>query len=73
MEVKDTILFLPQNNIPENISKDVTYGCIIVYYRPQKDKPYRTRLTGGGNLIKYPGEVSTRTSDLTTTNIYSTV
>ena len=27
------------------------------------------RITAGGNLIKYPGELTTRTADLTTTKI----
>ena len=35
----------------------------------QKTGTRRTRLTAGGNLIDYPGEVSTPTSDLTTIKI----
>ena len=34
--------------------------------RHPKTDTNRTRLTTGGNLIDYPGEVSTPTSDLTT-------
>ena len=34
-------------------------------YKPQKYDPYPTHLTVGGNLIKYPGEVSTLTVGLT--------
>jgi hypothetical protein len=37
-----------------------------VDYRPQKEEPNRTRLTAGGNLIDYPGDVSTPTADTTT-------
>jgi hypothetical protein len=37
-----------------------------VDYRPQKEEPNRTRLTVGGNLIDYPGDVSTPTADTTT-------
>ena len=40
-------------------------------YRPHKTKPNRTRLTVGGNLINHPGNVSTLTSDTTTTKIVS--
>ena len=38
--------------------------------RPQKIETRRTRLTAGGNLIDYPGEVSTPTSDLTTMKLH---
>ena len=37
-------IFLPHNNIPENRSKDVIYGRVVVSYLTQKDDPYRTRL-----------------------------
>ena len=55
----------------KNIPKDrtVTYGRIVVDYRPQKEDPNRVRITAGGNLIKYPGELTTRTADLTTSKI----
>ena len=56
---------MSHNNIPENRRKYVTYGWIVVYYRPQKDKPYRTRLTVGSNLIKYLEGVSTQTREIT--------
>ena len=66
MEGIDTICFLSHNNIPENRRKDVTYEKIFVDYCPQKYDPYFTRLTVGGNLIKYPGEVRKIIADLTT-------
>ena len=50
--------------------RTITYGRIVVDYRPQKDDPNRVRITAGGNLIKdYPGELTTRTADLTTSKI----
>ena len=54
-----------------NIPKDrvVTYARIVVDFRPQKDDPNRVRITAGGNLIKYPGELTTRTADLTTSKL----
>ena len=54
-----------------NIPKDrvVTYARIVVDFRPQKKDPNRVRLTAGGNLIKYPGELTTRTADLTTSKV----
>ena len=53
------------------IPKDrtVTYGRVVVYNRPQKKDPNRVRITAGGNLIQYPGELTTRTADLTTSKL----
>ena len=39
-------------------------------YPTKKTETHRTRLTAGGNLTYYTGEVSTPTSDLTTTKIH---
>jgi hypothetical protein len=49
--------------------RTVTYTRIVVDFRPQKSDPNRVRLTAGGNLIDYPGELTTRTADLTTTKL----
>jgi hypothetical protein len=53
--------------IPSN--RVVTYVRIVVDFRPQKKDPNRVRITAGGNLIEYPGELTTRTADLTTSKI----
>ena len=42
---------------------------MVVDYRPQKPDPNQVRITVGGNLIKYPGDLTTRTADLTTSKI----
>ena len=47
----------------------VTYARIVVDYRPQKEDPNRVRITAGGNLIQYPGELPTRTADLCASKI----
>ena len=47
----------------------VTYSNIVVDYHPQKEYPNRVRITAGGNLIIYPGELTTRTADITTSKI----
>ena len=39
-------------------------------YPTPKTETHRTRLTAGGNLIDYPGEVSTPTSDLNTMKLH---
>ena len=58
----DEILRIPKDRV-------VTYGRIVVDYRPQKKDPNRVHITTGGNLIQYPGELTTRTADLTTSKI----
>ena len=47
--------------------KYVSYGRIILYYIPQKEEPFRTRLTVGGNLIV--GYLITTTADITTAKL----
>ena len=47
----------------------VTYANIVVDYQPQKEDPNRIRITSGGNLIVYPGELTTRIADITTSKI----
>ena len=54
-------------NIP--IDRTVTYANIVVYYRPKKEDPNRVCITAGGNLINYPGDLTTQTADLTTSKI----
>ena len=65
-------IFVMSHNEIANIPKGrtVTYGRIVINYRQQKADPNRVRITAGGNLIKdYPGELTTRTADLTTSKI----
>ena len=38
-------------------------------FRPQKEDPNRIRIAVGGNLIAYPDKLTTRTADLTVSNI----
>ena len=54
-------------NIPSD--RTVTYARIVVDYRAHKEDPNRVCITIGGNLINYPGEIMTRTADLTTTKV----
>jgi hypothetical protein len=62
----NTIYYIRYDQVPEDRCEEVRYGQICVDYRPQKEGPNRTRLTVGGNLIDYPGDVSTPTADTTT-------
>lgn len=61
----NTMKFIPYENIPGSRRKDVTYGRIVVDFRPLKSDTNRTRLTVGGNNISYPGIVYTPTADIT--------
>ena len=54
-----TIVFIPCDKVSKR--RMVTYRNIVVSILPQKDENHRTRLTVGGNLINYPGNVSTPT------------
>ena len=64
-------LFVMTHDEIKQIPKDrtITYGRIVVDYRSQKADPNRVRITAGGNLIDYPGELTTRSADLTTSKI----
>ena len=55
--------------VAKSANKFFTYANPVVDYRPQKEDPHRIRITAGGNLINYPGELSTRTADLTTSKL----
>jgi hypothetical protein len=63
----DTIKFIPHSAMPSD--RTATYPRFVCEYRPQKTEVNRTRLTLGGNLIKSPGEVSTKTAELETIKI----
>jgi hypothetical protein len=64
IEGSNTIFFIPRSSVPRN--KTVTNGRFVVDVRPNKEEVHRVRLTVGGNLIKYNGDVSTISADLTT-------
>ena len=63
----DTIFFIPKHQVPTG--RKVTYGRIVVDYRPQKADPYRTRLTVGGDRLEYPWDKSTPTAGLVTSKL----
>jgi hypothetical protein len=46
-----------------------TYARVCLDHRPQKEDPYQIRITAGGNLIKYAGELSVRSADITTAKL----
>jgi hypothetical protein len=54
-------------NIPKN--RVVTYVRVVVDHCPPKADPNRIRITAGGNLINYPGKLTTQTADITTAKL----
>jgi hypothetical protein len=50
--------------------KKFTYGNPVVDYRPQKEDPYRIRITAGGNLITYKTSPSVCKADLDTAKLH---
>ena len=61
-----TFVMTPQDVANMPADRLATYANIIVDFRPQKEDPYRIRICVGGNLINHPGELMTRTADITT-------
>jgi hypothetical protein len=60
--------FVMRDDIPKNITP--TYCRVVVAYRPEKEKPYRVRITVGGDRVIFDGEVSTKAADLPTVKIH---
>ena len=66
----DTILFIKKKDVPAHHWQDITYGRIVVSFRPTKDDPNRTGLTMGGDRIVYPGDCGTPTVNLLTFKLH---
>jgi hypothetical protein len=64
----DTIHFIKVQDIPSG--RKPTYLRLVVADKPNKENPRRVRFTAGGDQIKYPGDVSTKTSGLNTAKIF---
>ena len=67
VEPTNTKFFIPFSKVPKH--KRPTYAHFVFSYHPQKAEPYRTRITVGGNLINYPGNLSMKVADMTTFKI----
>ena len=66
----NSLFFLDHKEIKRiPADRTVTYANIVVDYRQQKADPNRIRITSGGKLINYLGELTTRTADLKTSKI----
>jgi hypothetical protein len=64
-------IFVMTHDEVKRISKNqtVTYAHVVVNFHPQKVDLHRIQITVGGNLINYPGKLSMRTADLTTSKL----
>ena len=60
----NTIFFVPKGKVTS--VRKVTYGITVAEIRPQKAETHRTRITVGGNLFNFPGDVTTHAADLIT-------
>jgi hypothetical protein len=63
----DTCFFIKLTNIPKD--RKITYGKIVCDYKPHKKEKERVRLTVGGDILDYSGDVATSTADITTFKI----
>lgn len=69
VEGTNALFFIPKSEVPPERGRDITYARICANYRPEKSDPNRIRITLGGNLVNYPGDVGTRTADMLTVKL----
>jgi hypothetical protein len=58
----DTMFFIQKHQVPQG--RKVTYPRVVCQIQPEKSETHRTRITAGGNLLDYLGNVSTETASL---------
>jgi hypothetical protein len=56
-----------EKNIPND--RQITNGKIVCDYKPHKKEKESVRLTIGGDILDYSGDVATSTADITTFKI----
>ena len=57
-------MFIPKYKVPKD--KKVTYSKKVCKMKPEKEEKERTRLTVGGNLLDFTGNLSAPTASATT-------
>jgi hypothetical protein len=60
----ETMRFIKRSEMPQG--REATYAKYVCEYKPHKQEQERTRITVGGDRIDYPGEVATKSADITT-------
>jgi len=63
----NTMFFIRKSDIPAG--RKPTYLRIVAADRPNKERTKRIHFTVGGDRIDYPGDVSTKTAQLTTAKL----
>jgi hypothetical protein len=63
----NTCFFIKLTNIPKD--RQITYGKMVCDYKPHTKEKECVRLTVGGNMLDYSGDVTTSTADITTFKI----
>ena len=67
----DAMFVMNPQDIPNNPKNQLpTYEKVVVAYCLQKEDPHQIRITTGGNLINYTGELTTHTTDMTTAKLH---
>ena len=56
----------PKTKLPNKKIKDITHAYIVCTIREMKEDKHQTRITVGGNNIKYAEDISTPTAHLET-------
>ena len=54
MEGTNTVMCINREDIPIALWRGVTYGRLVVSYRPEKKDPNITKLTVGVDIVHYP-------------------
>ena len=60
----DVITFIARHEVPDG--KTATYARYVVDYRPEKDEPWRLRITCGGDKLDYYGDTATHSASMET-------
>ena len=60
----NTFFLIDYDDIPAHKKKQICHTKVVCEVRPEKDDPDRTRITIGGSIIFYPGDVGTNTASL---------
>jgi hypothetical protein len=60
----NTFFLIDYHGIPLHKRKEVCHTMVVCEVRPDKDDPDHTRITIGGNLTCFPGDVGTNTASL---------
>ena len=63
----NTIFFISKDKAPAGTT--VTYGRVLAKIRTQKAETHRNRIIVGGNLIDFPGDITTPTADIITAKL----